>query len=495
MMHQSVNRPVSSGTPFLDKQFRIFCLVFVALVAALAAWQITLFGLSAPSLVIPVLAIAFSVYAWRCFDRPLRTLAQMEQVILSCRRGDLHQRITSTRGLGEVGKVAWELNELLDTVETYFKEINTCFAAVARGEFHRRALEKGLPGDFAASLVAVNRAIGTMEESARYMVRNRLGSQLHALNTVNLLANLKGNQGDLMAVSCEMDAVLDIAEDNRNGAGRSREEVVRISDALENINTDMQTMAAAAGELGEASTSIDRAVLIISDITDQTNLLALNAAIEAARAGEVGRGFAVVADEVRKLAERTKAATQEIGQLVSGFRARVGAMVEQTARVGEHSARVSGDVAAFRDQFAAVAQSAEATIEQLSRAKDLSLASRVKMDHIIYMQNAYVAMERRGEGVEAAEVATDQTECRVGRWYHEGEGMRHFGQTRAFAQTERPHAIVHAAVHEALEAIRARTDDEEAVRKTVVEALERAEQASESLMRLLGEMVREKHAL
>ena len=50
-------------------------------------------------------------------------------------------------------------------------------------------------------------------------------------------------------------------------------------------------------------------------------------------------------------------------------------------------------------------------------------------------------------------------------------------------------------MHEALAAIRARTDDEEAVRKTVVGALERAEQASETLMRLLGEMVREKHAL
>jgi hypothetical protein len=131
----------------------------------------------------------------------------------------------------------------------------------------------------------------------------------------------------------------------------------------------------------------------------------------------------------------------------------------------------------------------------LSRAQDLSLASRVKMDHIIYMQNAYVAMERRGEGPEAAEVAADASACRVGQWYHDGEGARHFGHTRAFSQTERPHVTVHAAVHEALAAIRARTDDEEAVRKTVVDALERAEQASETLMRLLGEMVREKHAL
>ncbi|MBF0515451.1 MAG: HAMP domain-containing protein [Desulfovibrionaceae bacterium] len=71
--------------------------------------------------------------------------------------------------------------------------------------------------------------------------------------------------------------------------------------------------------LGQQAQGIGQIMNVISDIADQTNLLALNAAIEAARAGDAGRGFAVVADEVRKLAEKTMAATKEVGDAIHGI--------------------------------------------------------------------------------------------------------------------------------------------------------------------------------
>ncbi|WP_027191833.1 methyl-accepting chemotaxis protein [Fundidesulfovibrio putealis] len=112
------------------------------------------------------------------------------------------------------------------------------------------------------------------------------------------------------------------ADSSGNARTKALEGAKVVAQAVESI-TDLQSKSVALkGDmvvLGKQAEGIGQIINVINDIADQTNLLALNAAIEAARAGDAGRGFAVVADEVRKLAEKTMAATKEVGEAISGI--------------------------------------------------------------------------------------------------------------------------------------------------------------------------------
>lgn len=107
------------------------------------------------------------------------------------------------------------------------------------------------------------------------------------------------------------------ADTARSQAMDGSTEVTKAVQSIHEVQEHALELKANMSQLGEHAEAIRQVMQVINDIADQTNLLALNAAIEAARAGDAGRGFAVVADEVRKLAERTQAATSEVGGAIN----------------------------------------------------------------------------------------------------------------------------------------------------------------------------------
>jgi len=162
--------------------------------------------------------------------------------------------------------------------------------------------------------------------------------------------------------------------------------------------------------LARTTQRITEFITVIRELADQTNLLALNAAIEAARAGEHGHGFAVVADEVRHLAEQSARASDEAGDLVTGFDEQMRRVAQQMGRgqlmvsdVETLSERAREALVLIVEATAAAAAGAQriAATSQDQEARFAKLRERVN-------RIAEIARRNRGSAEEATATADGQ---------------------------------------------------------------------------------------
>jgi methyl-accepting chemotaxis protein len=151
------------------------------------------------------------------------------------------------------------------------------------------------------------------EELAVQIEQANRGSEEQRSRTTETAAAMEELNSTVAEVAKNANISADLAEQAKRKAQHGAELVGQVVGTINDVTTQAQELGGDMTRLGAQAEGIGQIMNVISDIADQTNLLALNAAIEAARAGDAGRGFAVVADEVRKLAEKTMAATNEVG--------------------------------------------------------------------------------------------------------------------------------------------------------------------------------------
>lgn len=471
---------------FISQKFLLICTVFGLSVLMLAIFSLSSVGPTWFNLGIPGLALLFIVLALREQRRLVAIMDQINEVLVKASAGETHVRVTRTKGLGELGKIAWNLNSFLDIVEANIKDMVSCFEHAGQGRYYRHAFKQGLPGEFSKTADNINLSLHAIQEATELSRQGNLLNKLHQTNNQNLRSSLAGNQEDLLTLSNKIEDVLGNAQSGLDASLHSMTVVEDLSQELLGINREMQDTGRAATTLAGESARITATVNLITEITAQTNLLALNAAIEAARAGEVGRGFAVVADEVRALAERTRQSTNEIRDVVKGLTTSIEQIVGSVLSLGERSQRISDNVDGFRQSFEAVAEGAKSNIGHLHFARGLAFASLVKLDHIIFMQRGYHGLEVRD-----SESVASHTDCRLGRWYYQGEGGESFGTLPSFKHIEVPHKQVHEAVSRALTAARGDWLHDDRLLHTILAEMESAEQASKQVMQLLNRMVEE----
>ena len=485
MFQTGAGRHVSKGTPFLGSKFLIVCVVFNLL--TLGSALIIFFSASwVWALIPPVIALLFTAYVWSYSHRPLVTLSLIYSALQKACTGEMHHRITQTKGLGEVGQVSWNLNDFLDLIEVYFKEVNSAFGAVAKKDYSRKTLPKGMPGEFARSLESVNQSIEAMQANAIFTEQNRLASQLHELNTHNLRTNLELSQQDLKEISELMNNIAYSSEQNAKNALTSHDSAVKLGGLLKRITTSVTLVGGTIEVLNEQSEAVTRTLQAITDISDQTSLLALNASIEAARAGDQGRGFAVVADEVKQLSNKTKEAALSIGSTLQGFNAQVESSLAGARESQQLAELILHEVEGFQQRFAEVAEDAGQTLQQVDYIKDLSFASLLKVDHVINKQRGYAGFNPSENTLTVSE---SQTASRLQDWLETSQATD-AAREPSFNAVYNNYCLMQEQV---IEAKKLYQQSNVAKRKEIVAMMASAENYSGHLLSALNNLVLQRH--
>ena len=295
------------------------------------------------------------------------------------------------------------------------------------------------------------------------------------------LVNIQKNLADSVGSSGLALSNLENIDSSFKGLKNESEEVLRNIKELQLSVTETEEFAL---DINKGASSIVGAINGIAEIAFQSKLLSFNASVEAARAGEHGKGFTVVAEEVQRLSQSTTELLETIKLKTKGFE-----LISEKLKISAENSKRETDIIdnlihTFDDVMKKTIDSNSSAISGISSTNDEIFMSLAKLDHVIWKVNTYLSVI---EGNPAFKFV-DHHNCRLGKWYYQGEGKKNFSNLHSYQLMEKHHELVHSGTKRMFDFL---ADMRENIDK-IIEGSSEMEIASEEVFAYLDRILEEK---